>query len=197
MQINVHPMLAAQQAILDLNPSDRREALLKMLAPFDPMLKIMAPPGADPIQLFGLMRPDGPEAAYREALTHLAAAQAEATCRDALDRAAAAMAATGYTPPIAEIQFGLFLLETSPQMMKLVQGYTGFGGIPGYIMVSLWPDEQNLPKLGAATAHEFNHQIRGCVEPFRMDISVGQYIVMEGLAESFAAELYGPESVGP
>jgi uncharacterized protein YjaZ len=82
-------------------------------------------------------------------------------------------------------------------MMKLMQGYTGFGGIPGYIMINLWPDERNLPKLGAATAHEFNHQIRACVEPFRMDISVGQYIVMEGLAESFAAELYGPESVGP
>jgi hypothetical protein len=38
MQINVHPMVAAQLAILDLNPADRREALLKMLAPFDPML---------------------------------------------------------------------------------------------------------------------------------------------------------------
>jgi uncharacterized protein YjaZ len=30
-----------------------------------------------------------------------------------------------------------------------------------------------------------------------MDISVAEYIVMEGLAESFAAEICGPESVGP
>lgn len=95
------------------------------------------------------------------------------------------------------IEFGLFLLDTNPAMMKLSQGYTGFGGIPGFILVSLWPDDRNLPKLGACVAHEFNHQIRNTVEPWRFDISLAEYVVMEGLAESFAAELYGPDSVGP
>jgi len=82
-------------------------------------------------------------------------------------------------------------------MMALNQGYTGFGGIPGYVMVNIWPDEQNLPKLPATVAHEFNHQVRLCVDPWRIDISLAEYIVLEGLAESLAAELYGPEAVGP
>lgn len=197
MQITVHPMVAAQRAILELRPAERHAALLKMLSPFDPMVKMVTPPGADPITMFGLMRPDGPEDAYREALALLEKAGAEQTCSEALDRAAAAVEATGYQAPVPAIQFGLFLLDTNPIMMKLSQGYTGFGGTPGYITVNLWPDERNLPKLGACVAHEFNHQIRNTVVPWRMDISVGEYTVMEGLAESFAAELYGPASVGP
>lgn len=64
-------------------------------------------------------------------------------------------------------------------------------------MVSLWPNDYNLPRLQAVVAHEFNHQIRNSYEPWKADISLGEYMVLEGLAESFAAELYGPEATGP
>lgn len=197
MQILVHPMLQAQRAILDLPLARRREAILAMLSPFDPMMKAVVPPGMDPPTMFGLLRPDGPEAEYREALASLADAGAEEVCRQALERSVSAIRTAGYTPPIATIQSGLFLWEADPMMARLTQGYTGFGGIPGYIMVNLWPNAQNLPRLGACVAHEFNHQIRNSIEPWRMDISLAEYIVMEGLAESFAAELYGPDAVGP
>ncbi|MFN8541932.1 MAG: DUF2268 domain-containing putative Zn-dependent protease [Thermomicrobiales bacterium] len=53
------------------------------------------------------------------------------------------------------------------------------------------------PRLGAAAAHEFHHNVRLSYAPFTMDISVGEYIVLEGLAESFAAALYGRDLVGP
>ena len=197
MEIIVHPMVAAQRAVLELPVEQRRTAMRSMLAPFDPMLRIMVPPGGDPTTMFGFMRPEGPTAEYARALAALDAAGAESTCLEALNRSVGAFAAAGYHPPFDRVHFGLFLLDTNPQIMRLSQGYTGFGGIPGYIMVSLWPDDRNLPKLGAAVAHEFNHQIRLSVEPWRMDISVGEYLVHEGLAESFAAELYGPEFVGP
>lgn len=197
MQIIIHPMLAAQRTVLALPRESRREAILKMLAPFDHVVKSMVPPGVDPIDRFCLMRPDGPIEAYREAFDRLEAADAEEICRHALERSASAIAATGYQAPIEALHFGLFLLEADPKMAALMQGYTGFGGLPGYVMVNLWPDDRNLPKLGACVAHEFNHQVRLCVEPWRMDISVAEYIVLEGLAESFAAELYGPEAIGP
>lgn len=197
MQINVHPMLAAQRTVLDLPQGQRREAILRLLEPFDPMIRVMVPPGVDPILMFGFMRPDGPDQAYREALDRLEAAGAEAVCRAALERAAAAISATGYRIPIDTLHFGLFLWDVDPAKAALNQGYTGFGGIPGYVMVNIWPDDGNLPRLGACVAHEFNHQVRLSVEPWRMDISVAEYIVMEGLAESFAAELYGPGAIGP
>jgi len=77
-------------------------------------------------------------------------------------------------------------LDAAPAVRQLNQGYTGWGGIPGYIMVNFWPDDQNLPKLGPCVAHEFNQQIRLTVEPWQMEISVAEYIVMEGLGENLA-----------
>lgn len=197
MEITVHPMIQTQREILDLPEDERHGAILKMLTPFEPMMKIMVPPGVDPALVFGLMRPDGPMEAYRKALDRLEAAGAEEVCRQALVRAAGAFTSIGYQIPIEAVQFGLFLWDRAPEIIALNQGYTGFGGIPGYIMVNIWPDDRNLPKLPAAVAHEFNHQVRLCVEPWRMDISLAEYIVLEGLAESFAAELYGPEALGP
>jgi len=77
------------------------------------------------------------------------------------------------------------------------QGYSGFGGQPGYIM--MWystPTEYNLARLSGATVHEFHHNIRFTLFPFSMNVSVAEYIVAEGLAESFATEIYGPEMAG-
>ena len=38
MQITLHPMLAAQKAELDHPAAERREAILRMLAPFEPIV---------------------------------------------------------------------------------------------------------------------------------------------------------------
>lgn len=95
-----------------------------------------------------------------------------------------------------EIKFGLYV--ANPDKLKLQKGYTGFGGIPGFITVNIYPNEYNLPKLPAVIAHEFHHNIR--FSYFDWDhgnVTVGDYLVIEGLAESFAKELYGTEQLGP
>ena len=52
--------------------------------------------------------------------------------------------------------------------------------------------------MAAVTAHELHHNVRFAYEPFDPQaVTVGQYIVAEGLAEAFAAELYGEEALGP
>ncbi len=170
MHITVHPMIAAQRAVLDLPQAERREAILRLLEPFEPMVRIMLPPGVDPIHMFGLMRPDGPEQAYRQALDRLEAAGAEEVCRLALERAAAAIAATGYPIPIDTLHFGLFLWDADPAKAALNQGYTGFGGIPGYVMVNIWPDDRNLPRLGRPTTSP----TAACTRPARAHASAGR-----------------------
>lgn len=95
-----------------------------------------------------------------------------------------------------EIKFGLYVAD--PCKLKLHQGYTGFGGIPGYITVNIYPNDYNLPKIPAVIAHEFHHNIR--FSYFDWDhgnVTVGDYLVIEGLADSFAKELYGTEHLGP
>src|SRR5690606_3957676 len=95
-----------------------------------------------------------------------------------------------------EIKFGLYVAD--PYKLKLQKGYTGFGGIPGFITVNIYPNDYNLPKIPAVIAHEFHHNIR--FSYFDWDhgnVTVGDYLVIEGLAESFAKELYGTEQLGP
>jgi len=77
-------------------------------------------------------------------------------------------------------------------------GYAGFGGNPGYVMVSFsQANDYTLPRVEGASVHELNHNVRFKVVPFLpMQVTVADYIVAEGLAESFAAELFGEEIVG-
>lgn len=95
-----------------------------------------------------------------------------------------------------EIKFGLYVAD--PDQLGLQKGYTGFGGIPGFITVNIYPNDYNVPKIPAVIAHEFHHNIR--FSYFDWDhgnVTVGDYLVIEGLADSFAEELYGAEQLGP
>ncbi|MCE5168738.1 DUF2268 domain-containing protein [Paenibacillus profundus] len=199
MNINMHDMVQRQRDIIALPQELREEAMRKrLLGPFEGMIGYIVPPQNDPLEQFGLMRPDGPTERYETALNLLAEADAEELCRQALEQSWASFNELGYKPPVTDIEFGLFLLEDrQPEMAAFHQGYTGFAGIPGYIMVNVWPNEFNLPRLPAAAAHEFNHQMRLGYEPWSMNVTVAQYIVMEGLAEAFVHSLYGWDKVGP
>jgi uncharacterized protein YjaZ len=95
-----------------------------------------------------------------------------------------------------ELKFGMYIADA--EKLKKVNGYCGFGGIPGYIMIAVNPNTYNIPRIPALIAHEFHHNIR--FSYFDWDhgnVTVGEYLVIEGLAESFATALYGEELLGP
>lgn len=101
-------------------------------------------------------------------------------------------------PPTLTV--GVFISNRkNPIHEDLNHGFTGFGGIPGFIILILSPTDYVLKSLEALAAHEFHHNIRFLIEPWPQDrnISVGKYLLDEGLAEAFAAELYGEASIGP
>ncbi len=80
------------------------------------------------------------------------------------------------------------------------EGYSGFGGVPGWIMTVYGnPTPDNLKRVEACTVHELHHNIwSNFTKPdFMKTTTVADYMVMEGLAESFAAELYGEDTIGP
>ena len=82
----------------------------------------------------------------------------------------------------------------------LNHGFSGFGGIPGFITLILSPTEYVLRSIEALAVHELHHNVRFLeVDPWPhdMQISTGKFILDEGLAEAFAAELYGEELIGP
>jgi uncharacterized protein YjaZ len=85
-----------------------------------------------------------------------------------------------------------------PKKLELQKGYCGFGGIPGFIQVSIYPNSYNIPRIPAVIAHEFHHNIRFSYFDWdHGDVTVGDYLIIEGLAESFAKELYGEDLLGP
>ncbi len=95
------------------------------------------------------------------------------------------------------IHVGIFLQDGS-KMDPKDRGYTGFGGIPGYIMLNYAEaTDYNLARIQSCLAHEAHHNIAGTSgwDPF--SVTVGSYILCEGLAEAFATDLYGEDRVGP
>lgn len=131
------------------------------------------------------------------ALDRFDAADSAAACLRAVERAVAALDPDGHGFPLGRVLFALVLSEASS--MHPGSGlYSGNGAWPGLLMVNAWPTADNLPRLPAAAAHELHHQVRFRYEPFDPQrITVGQYLVAEGLAEAFAAELFDESRIGP
>lgn len=85
--------------------------------------------------------------------------------------------------------------ENSP-MMSINENYSGDGGIPGYIFLSLVPNEYTINRIPSAVSHECNHNIRYQFIDWGKG-SLKEMIVSEGLAENFAEKMFGRENIGP
>ncbi len=127
------------------------------------------------------------------ALDELERANAWETNLGALRQAIDALQPEQHGIPLERIHFAFTLAD--PEGLG-EEGYTGSGNVPGWVILSAWPKAYNLPKLSAIVVHELNHNVRFQFEPM-FPMTLGQYMVAEGLAEAFAAELCGEEMLGP
>jgi uncharacterized protein YjaZ len=83
-------------------------------------------------------------------------------------------------------------------LMRVVGGYYGMGGVPGWIYLIAWPSDEVIWRIAHCAVHEFHHQVRYAnVEWNPVTVTVGEHVVAEGLAEAFVRELSGPEAMGP
>jgi uncharacterized protein YjaZ len=190
--------------LLDEPEAAARTAIFQqqLVSPFAGLAQFFGGDGLATFAQWG-MSPEAFTGAQRGAMAALIEALAAA---DAWERAAQALK-TGWAAfsahtdriPLEQITFGLCLADLSAA--PGAHGYTGFGGIPGWIMtVYGTADAYNLARVEAATVHELHHNLLGAhLGPGASMVSgtTGDYIVGEGLAEAFAAELYGADKVGP
>ncbi|MFF2155391.1 DUF2268 domain-containing protein [Paenibacillus chitinolyticus] len=206
MKLAIEPTLTQYAALYDL-PERKREDYFRytMMKHFEPMwnligvpLKAGQPGGYDVLTasgMLGYLSVRETETGL-EALEMLRQAKAEETALSALRRCVSFAEQAELRVRADELRFGLYLAD--PLKLELRGGTCGFGGIPGYIQVMLYPTERNLPRLPAVIAHEFHHNLR--FSYFGWDhgnVTLGDYLVIEGLAESFARELFGDERLGP
>jgi uncharacterized protein YjaZ len=121
-----------------------------------------------------------------------------------IGKAAAAQAAARFTPyadclPFDTFEGWLVLADSARFANDPQRGYTGATDwfAPRYIGQFWQPNEHNLPNLAGLIAHEMHHLVRFRVFPFNpQTTTVAEYIVLEGMAESFAASLFGEETIG-
>ena len=201
MSITVIDSAAGMRRILDAAPADRPDLVRELWAPLAGMYAFV-PGGIDlaavHAQGFGFPVAGGEaaDARLREALRALEAANAWARVRTAAETAAATLAAADPGLPVPDLRILLVLGDPwNAHFVDEVQGLSAFGGISGYIAITVWPTERVLERLEAIVAHELHHNVRyspGGVVWDPATVTVGEQVVAEGLADVFAAELYGP-----
>ncbi len=173
----------------------------EIAAPFAPMLRIFGSEGTPAFKQFNMVTADdlenGVSAVIRAQVERLIEVGAHALTTAALNEAAERFAPFADRLHVQDVIYALLLMHPD-KLMPGDLGYAGFGGIPGYIMVTLSStSDAVIGLLKGTTAHELYHNVHFSVQPFSiMSATVGQYLTVEGLAESFAHELYGEAGVG-
>ncbi len=193
-QIIAAPDLAAKERLY-------REHFIQ---PWQPMMARIGPMfDADPsddlavARGWGWVLPEGLHSAP-DALLALEAANAWQVGEQAL-----ALGAARFAPFAARLPFdkvsGWLVVADPARSNPIGRGYTGATDWtePRFVVQYDTPNAYNLPRLPGAVVHELHHLVRMGVFPWDMRrTTVADYIILEGLAESFAAALFGEEVVG-
>ncbi|MBI3172396.1 MAG: hypothetical protein HYZ25_01655 [Chloroflexi bacterium] len=125
-------------------------------------------------------------------------ANAWTRAEDALHKAAAQFEPFAQRIPFDALT-GWLVLGDAAHSNPFERGYTGATDwMQPRLIGQFWePNADNLSRLGGLFAHEMHHLIRNRIFPWDMrKITVADYIVVEGTAESFATSLFGADTVG-
>lgn len=138
---------------------------------------------------------ENPSALVEQGIEKLIEADAWRRITVALERGAAELEAINPGIDMPDLQVLLVLGDpTNTHFVDEVQGLSAFGGISGFITMTVWPTAQVLDRIEAIAVHELHHNVRyspGGVIWDPMAVTVGEQVISEGLADEFAAELYG------
>lgn len=204
MAVTFSDLLHVQRELFNHRPEERSGLFLRCV--LEPIKTAFMPPpgmnaGVTDLLAFarqcGFLDPNADSRGYERAFELLDAAGTENACRRILQKAEAALApeAHGIT---AAIEGHVIIADPErSQAIEADDGYTGFGGHSGHAIVHANVSERNVQRIPAALAHEYHHNIRLRFEPWSKETTVGQYMLIEGLAEAFAVELCGEDFAGP
>ena len=163
-------------------------------------MKATTPNGYDVIMASGMIGHIAPTKVHKSQKENIERISSEllwSSCEQSIRKSLECFTASGIELPVQEYLFTILLADAESPYISLNEGYCGDGGIPGYIFSWLVPNEYTLEHLPVALAHETNHNVRFQFIKWRNDITLGEMMVSEGLAENFATYLYGEDKAGP
>jgi len=204
VKITVHDTSKYYQAIVDAATSADKQHLFEdeLIAPFKPAIATLMNTAVedlnvvDTVSNWGFLLPDDLDD-IPHALSKLIEFGAWDKSRQILAHCAQQFAPYESKIAIDTITYGLFLGRPN-HANPLDRGYTGMGGIPSVIFaVYSDPNDYNLGKFEGLLAHEFHHNVHLSLFPWHyMEITLAQWMIYEGMAESFATAIYGDNMLG-
>lgn len=117
-------------------------------------------------------------------------------CEESIRKTLDGFESNGISLVVNDYIFTVLLNDPQNPMAKISGDYCGDGGIPGYIIGTIIPNEKSLKMLPVALAHETNHNVRWQFMKWSNEITLADMIVSEGLAENFAAFMFGEDKIG-
>jgi len=195
IEIDVRDDAAAMTHLLTMPASARMDALAAMrgISAFDEepmkMLKQIHEHGDG-------FRVNVDDPRYPEALQRLIAADAWGQLRRELARAWEYQRSVlpGIRHP-DQVEVVLTLGNPDdPIFIERTLGYYGMGATPGSIWLVAWPTDYNVTRIGACGVHEFAHNLR--TPNVAAQFNLAEWVIQEGLAEQFTAEVCGDDSTG-
>lgn len=198
----------AYRAMIGMPPEKRADVYRhELMTPFKEKwdcyhvpLKAPQPGGYDVVmasEMLGILPPARVDERCAEAVRLLGDNAFWDVCQRAVERSLARFAERGIELPRQTYRFTVLLANPDNPVVQASEGYSGDGGIPGSIFAWLVPNGRTMARLPAALAHETNHNVRYQFVTWRNDVTLGEMLVSEGLAENFAVELFGEELAGP
>lgn len=197
MTISVIDSATMMHRALTAAPDERADLVREMWAPMAGMYHFI-PGGVDMAEVhrqnFGFDW-EGSSERVQEGLERLIEADAWARVSKALGAGINALEPASSGIEVPDLAVLLVLGDpANKHFSDEVQGLSAFGGISGFITITVWPTSQVLDRLEAIAVHELHHNVRyspGGVVWDPITVTVGEQVISEGLADEFAAELYG------
>lgn len=194
-----------RRLIAETDPAARRQFYLdQIVEPWRQMMNMMggSPFGVPEDELsgaraWGWLLPDQ-VAEIAALLEELDSADAWSIAHGALRLAATRFAPWDQHIPFDRIEGWLVLVDPS-RSNSLERGYTGATDWfqPRLIGQVSEANEYVLSRLPGLVAHELHHLVRLRLFPWDMQrTTVADYVILEGMAEAFAASLFGEDKVG-
>ncbi len=188
---------------------DRKEDIFRyeLMKPFEKKwecynipIKAKAVGGYDVVmasEMLGILPPRLMDNSWKDAVECLKDEKLWDTCQHSIERSLQVFSEKGIELFVDEYLFTILLANPESVYTKLSDGYSGDGGIPGYIFAFMLPNEFTMKRLPAALAHECNHNVRFQHIKWSNDITLAEMMIVEGLAENFAVSIYGEDNLGP
>lgn len=148
-------------------------------------------------EMLGILPPRLMDHSWKDAVECLRDEKLWDACQYSIEQSLQAFRDKGIELFVEEYLYTILLANPESVYTKLSDGYSGDGGIPGYIFAFMLPNEFTMKRLPVALAHECNHNVRFQHIKWSNDITLADMMIVEGLAENFAVSIYGEENLGP